>query len=122
MSIISADVLIKAVGGIQQKLPMYTPRYCIPAEYVTSVVDMIKCEQSETGVNWSSRGTVDHPSFTRLRNHLEAKGYIITSRNSVNGDSVIKEFYLNDVRFSKGDRFYSACAMKWYLERNNESR
>jgi hypothetical protein len=122
MSIISADVLIKAAGGIQQKLPLYTPRYRIPAEYVTSVVDMIDCEQSETGVNWSSHGTVDHPSFTRLRNHLEAKGYIITSRVSYNGDSVLKEFYLNDVLFSKGDRFYSACAMKWYLERNNESR
>lgn len=122
MSIISADVLIKAAGGIQQKLPMYTPRYRISTEYVTSVVDMINCEQSETGVNWSSHGTVDHPSFTRLRNHLEAKGYIATCRVSYNGDSVLKEFYLNDVPFSKGDRFYSACAMKWYLERNNESR
>jgi hypothetical protein len=121
MSIISADVLIKAAGGIQQSLPLYTPRYRIPTEYVTSVVDMIDCEQSETGVNWSSHGTVDHPSFTRLRNHLEAKGYIDTSRVSCNGDSVLKEFYLNDVLFNEGDRFYSACAMKWYLERNNES-
>jgi hypothetical protein len=117
MSIISADILIKAAGGIQQSLPLYTPRYRIPMEYVTDVTDMIDCEQSETGVTWSSHGTVDHPSFTRLRNHLEAKGYIVTSRNSTNGDSVLKEFYLNDVRFSEGDRFYSACAMRWHLER-----
>jgi hypothetical protein len=122
MSIISAQVLIEAAGGIQQSLPLYTPRYRIPMEYVTDVIDMIDCEQSETGVNWSSHGTVDHPSFTRLRNHLEAKNYIVTSRNSRNGDSVLKEFYLNDVLFSEGDRFYSACAMKWHLERNNESR
>lgn len=117
MSIISADVLIKAAGGIQQNLPLYTPRYRIPMEYVTDVIDMIDCEQSETGINWSSHGTVDHPSFTRLRNHLEAKGYITTSRNSRNGDSVLKEFYLNGAKFSPGDRFYSACAMKWHLEK-----
>lgn len=120
MSIISADVLIKAAGGIQQKLPLYTPRYRIPVEYITDVIDMIDCEQSETGSSWSSQGMIDHPSFTTLRNHLEAKGYIVTSRNSVNGDFVIKEFYLNDVLFSEGDRFYSACAMKRRLERNND--
>ena len=121
MSIVSAEYLIKAAGGIQQSLKLYTPRYSIPMEYVVDVIDMIKCEVSETGSNWSSHGTVDHPSFTRLRNHLEAEGYIQTSRNSRNGDSVLKEFYLNGVKFVPGDRFFSACAMKWLLEKYGES-
>jgi hypothetical protein len=121
MSIVSAEYLIKAAGGIQKSLPMYTPRYRIPMEYVVDVVDMIKCEVSETGSNWSSHGTVDHPSFTRLRNHLEVEAYIKTCRVSKNGDSVLKEFYLNGAKFVPGDRFYSACAMKWYLEKYGES-
>jgi len=121
MSIVSAEYLIKAAGGIQQSLKLYTPRYRIPMEYVVDVVDMIKCEVSETGSNWSSHGTVDHPSFTRLRNHLDSQGYIQTSRVSVNGDSVLKEFYLNGAKFVPGDRFYSACAMKWHLEKYGES-
>lgn len=121
MAIISAQYLIEAAGGIQMSLPMYVPRYRIPLEFVTDVVDMIDCEQSETGINWSSHGTVDHPSFTRLRNRLEADGYIKTSRNSRNGDTVLKEFFLNDIRFTEGDRFLSACAMRWFLEKHDES-
>ena len=121
MSIVSAEYLIKAAGGIQQNLKLYTPRYSIPMEYVTDVIDMIKCELSETGSNWSSHGTVDHPSFTRLRNHLEAEGFIETCRQSRNGDRALKEFYLNGAKFSAGDRFYSACAMKWHLEKYGES-
>ena len=123
MSVISGayllDLIIQEEGGIQQNLPMYTPRFRIPIEYVTSVVDMINCELTETGSNYSSTGTVDHPSFARLRNYLESKELISTSRNSWNGDVVLKKFYLNDVLFERGDRFYCGSAMRWYLERKN---
>ena len=115
--VIPVSVVREMLVGFQPALPLYTPRYSIPMEYVTSVPDMIKCELTDTGTNWSSHGTTDHPSFARLRNHLEAKGLIQTSRNSCNGDIVLSEFYLNDVRFNPGDRFLSASAMKYTLER-----
>lgn len=104
----------------QPALELYTPRYRIPMECVTSVADMISCELTTTGSNWSSSGTVDHPSFDRLRTHLERKHYIAAQRNCWNGDSVLKDFYLNDVLFQKGDRFLSAAAMGSYLERSEK--
>ena len=61
--------------------------------------------------NMSSTSSIDHPEFAKLRNQLEAEGFIETRRYCWNGDSVLKPFYLNDVLFREGDRFYSAAAM-----------
>lgn len=78
---------------------------------------MIQCDLDEDGLSWSSMGTVDHPSFTRLRNHLAHMGYIkIPDYPCVNGDIVTKEFYVNNIPFKRGDRFYSACAIWWKLQ------
>jgi hypothetical protein len=54
----------------------------------------------------------DHDEFTRLRDLLEEQGYIRTVRNCWNGDTIIKEFYLNGWRFKKNHRFPCAAALK----------
>jgi hypothetical protein len=54
----------------------------------------------------------DHPEFAKLRNELEESGYIKTSRNSRNGDYVIKSFKLNDRIFKVNDRFLCGSAIK----------
>jgi hypothetical protein len=54
----------------------------------------------------------DHDEFTHLRDLLEEQGYIRTVRNCWNGDTVIKEFYLNGWRFKKNHRFPCAAALK----------
>jgi hypothetical protein len=58
----------------------------------------------------------DHPEFTILRNKLEDLGYIKTERGYWNGDRVLKQFYLNDVKFKKGSQFSCAAALKYTLE------
>ena len=62
----------------------------------------------ETGT--STRST-DHSEFTALRDRLEKLGYITIERGYWNGDRVVKPFYLNDVLFSEGDKFFCALAM-----------
>lgn len=101
----------------QSTLPLFTPRYRLDPSLITSVHDTIICEQTETGSNWSSHGSIDHPSFTRLRKHLAHKGYISMWEGVSNGDRVLEEFYLNDVLFRKGDKFFCAAAMSFHLER-----
>ena len=59
-----------------------------------------------------STGSKDHDEFTKLRDQLEAEGYIKTVRNCWNGDTVLKPFYLNGWRFKKNHRFPCAAALK----------
>jgi hypothetical protein len=65
----------------------------------------------------SSTSTEDHPGFARLRDQLEAQGYIRCERNWSNGDRVLKPFSLNGVAFESGEQFCCAAAMKFHLER-----
>ena len=99
----------------QPSLPMYTPRFRIKEDYLTSVANDIICEQSSTGSSWSSRATIDHPSFTRLREYLSRQGHIYLESGWTNGDRVLKEFYLNDVLFKVGEKFLCASAIKYTL-------
>lgn len=69
---------------------------------------------------YGSVGTVDHPHFTELRNHLESKKLIKTQRNWSNGDSVLKPFYLNEIYFEHNDQFASASAMSYTLRKGND--
>jgi hypothetical protein len=68
-------------------------------------------------VSSSTYSTEDHPEFARLRNQLEAQGYIRCERNWSNGDRVLKSFSLNSVAFEPGEQFCCAAAMKFHLER-----
>ncbi len=66
--------------------------------------------------NIVSTSSNDHPEFAKLRNELEAAGFIETQRYCWNGDTVLKPFYLNDVKFKKYEKFYSAAAMSSRLK------
>jgi hypothetical protein len=68
------------------------------------------------GPNGTLAKAVDHPSFNALRQHLVTHGYIEMQTNWVNGDRVMKAFYLNDVFFDVGEKFLSASAMKWEMK------
>ena len=66
-----------------------------------------------------SIGNKDHDEFTKLREQLGTEGYITIERNWSNGDRVVKQFYLNDVKFKKNDKFCCAAATKYTLTHNN---
>jgi len=55
--------------------------------------------------------SIDHPEFTKLREHLGAEGYISIQRGWWNGDRCEKPFTLNGKKFKVGDQFSSAGAM-----------
>lgn len=63
-----------------------------------------------------SISSIDHPEFDKIRRLLEQEGYLDVQRNCWNGDTVKKSFTLNNKQFKKGDRFLSACAIKWDLD------
>ena len=65
---------------------------------------------------WTTTTSDDHPEYAKLRNELEAKGFITTSRNSWNGDHVLKAFTLNSAKFNPHETFYSGAAMKYTLK------
>lgn len=117
--VIPPDVIWEMLKGHQHSLPMYTPEYWIEEEDCCDVPDRIKCLRNEHGTIWSSTGHVDHPSFTRLRKHLAAKGYIDMVTNYINGDKVLQRFILNGVTFEEGEKFPCATAMHFKLFRNN---
>ena len=59
---------------------------------------------------------IDHPEFTKLREKLGKQGYIEIERGWLNGDRVLKPFYLNKHKFSVGDKFLTAMAMGVMIE------
>ena len=102
-------------------------RFFIDEEYITDVTDrieydLIKDRNNPThediikvlkGYDKSvSIGNKDHDEFNKLRNQLEAEGYIKCQRSWWNGDIVLKPFYLNEWLFKKNHKFLSAAAMK----------
>jgi hypothetical protein len=77
----------------------------------TELLEVIK------GVDKSvSIGNDDHPEFKKLRNQLEAEGYIKCERSWWNGDRVLKPFTLNGVDFNVDGNFPCGAAMKIHLE------
>ena len=65
--------------------------------------------------NCSTTRSIDHPEFTKLREHLGAEGYISIERGWWNGDRVLKPFTLNGLKFKVGQQFSSAGAMSNHL-------
>lgn len=95
----------------------YTCFY-IKEEYLTS------CNEAFTYIKATGGGSygtiakaVDHPAFAALRKHLSNNGYIqIPDYPCLNGDRVIKPFYLNDVFFREGEKFFCSSAMSGHLK------
>lgn len=54
---------------------------------------------------------IDHPEFTKLREQLEADGYIKIERSWWNGDKVLKPFKINGISLKKNGTFYCAVAL-----------
>lgn len=117
---ISSDILLDLLKGHQHSLPMYIPEFQLKEEHCVSLSDEVTCTKTETGSSYSSKGQVDHPSFTRLRLHLEAKGLLFVERGWVNGDRVLKKFKVNGVLFQPGEKFFCSAAMHWHLFRRGK--
>jgi hypothetical protein len=58
----------------------------------------------------------DHLEFARLRERLGQEGYISIERGWWNGDSVLKPFKLNGLKFKPGEKFSCAGAMSGHFE------
>ena len=86
--------------------------FFIDPEYLTDVPVTYKW-----GVGNSTLGHVDHPSFDALRRMLGETGRIKVQTQWWNGDRVLREFSLNDHKFSVGDQFSCAAAIKWTLRK-----
>lgn len=91
------------------------PEYFIKPEYLTSV-NVEYGWSGYKGAPCSTLSSVDHPSFTALREHLGATGLIKIERGWSNGDTVTEKFRLNGHQFKKGEQFPCACAMKHRIE------
>lgn len=87
------------------------PWYFINPEYLESLPKTLS-HYSPSGLRYGSHGSIDHPSFTELRNHLESRGYIHTIRTSSNGDTVLEPFYLNNYLMMPGEQFSCGAAMR----------
>lgn len=92
---------------------LFPPLFFIKEEYLTT------CNEAFTWIKPNGHGPsgtiskhVDHPAFKALREHLGRNGFVDIERGWVNGDRVIKPFYLNDVYFAVGDKFVSGAAMQ----------
>ena len=94
-------------------------RFTISEEYICDVMEekpialMLSNGQEMHG---TSIRHIDHPEFTKLREKLGKQGYIKIEHGWLNGDRVLKPFYLNKHKFSKGDKFLSAIAMAVMFE------
>lgn len=66
--------------------------------------------------DWSITKSEDHPEFALLRNRLGREGFIEIQQGWVNGDRVLKEFFLNGARFRAGEKFCCASAIKYDIE------
>lgn len=97
---------------------LHTPQwFFIKPEYLCRVRDELTYFNPK-GQPYGISGDVDHPSFTRLREHLGSKGLIKIERSWTNGDRVLKSFYLNNYLMLPGDKFSSAGAMHYTLSRH----
>ena len=95
---------------------MVRTEHTIKKAWDESSEDFLVRKLKHEGGSMYSISNKDHDEFTKLREQLCNDGYITIERMWWNGDRVIKPFYLNDVKFSKGDKFVCASAMKWTLE------
>lgn len=94
-------------------------RFSIAKEYICDVreekpIALVLSDGQE--MHGTSMRYIDHPEFTKLREKLGKQGYIEIERGWHNGDRVLKPFYLNGLKFEKGDKFLSAIAMSVHME------
>ncbi len=111
------DKIAKEPKQLHFNEELFPPLFTIKEEYLTS------CNEAFTWISPTGHGpsgivasAVDHPAFAALRKHLAARGFIEMQTTWVNGDRVIKPFYLNEVYFDVGEKFVSGSAMSGHLK------
>jgi len=117
-NIIPASVLREMMDSMEKQYLLELdcpPLYTIDEKYLTSC-NVAYSYINPDGTKGGTHSTVDHPAFAALRKHLSYNEYIqIPTYPCVNGDRVLKPFYLNDVYFGVGEQFLSASPMHWKL-------
>lgn len=73
-------------------------------------------------ISMTSTSSDDHPEFKKLRYYLGENKFIYIERGWWNGDRVLKPFKLNGLLFKKGDKFCSAGAMHYDMEKRMAKR
>ena len=118
---ISGSVLLDLAkkGGYMQQLDLLepVPMIEIDLKYLSNVYIDYRWYGDGMGITHS----LDHPSFTEIRESLGRKGYIHIERNWSNGDRVLRPFYINRYRFNEGDKFCCAGALHYTIKRFMES-
>ena len=118
---ISGAVLLDLAkkGGYMQQLDLLepVPMIEIDVKYLSNVYIDYRWHGDGMGITHS----LDHPSFTEIRELLGRKGYIEIERNWSNGDRVLRPFYINRYRFNEGDKFCCAGALHYTIKRFMES-
>lgn len=99
---------------MQLELDLNLLQVFIEEEYLTDIAENLDII-NEQGHRYRNIGSIDHPSFTLSRNWLHNNGYIQKQSNWINGDIVVKDFYLNEKLFTKGEKFPCAAAIKLSL-------
>lgn len=123
-NIIPNDVLLDIVEQIRKEPKqlhfdeqLFPPLFIIKEEYLTSCNEAFQyILPTGSGPSGTISKAVDHPAFAALREHLGRNGFVEIQRGWINGDRVIKPFYLNEVYFEVGEKFVSACAMLGHLK------
>lgn len=112
------DLQRKQGVGYQMPLKLHIPSFTISDEFLVSVTVSFKHNDGGATEECSSGSmtSIDHPSFSSLRRHLDKNGYIKKEDLYTNGDIVLKEFLLNGVLFSPDDSFPCAAAMRLHLK------
>ena len=106
-------------GGAMEQLELLepVPMIEIDLKYLSNVYIDYRWHGDGMGVTHS----LDHPSFTEIRELLGRKGYIYVERGWSNGDRVLKPFYINRYLFQEGDKFCCAGALHYTIKRFMES-
>ena len=97
----------------------------IHEKYLTSItVESPIVFYSENGdpVEGNSVGLDDHPKFIELREKLEKEKYIRVERSYWNGDTVIRPFTVNGIKFGVGEKFPCASALSVILSCKHEDK
>lgn len=100
-------------------------KFRIASKYITSVREeklVVLYSLDGERIEGTSIGYVDHPKFTELRDKLEAQGYIETERSFINGDRVLKPFFVNGKKFNFGEKFPSSSYMSVVMSVHNENK
>ncbi len=107
-------------GGAMEQLELLepVPFITIDLKYLSNVYIDYRWHGDGMGVISS----LDHPSFTEIRELLGRKGYIHIERGWSNGDRVLSPFYINRYLFQEGDKFCCAGALHYTIKRFMESK